>query len=61
MNIADPLLAPLKEAEHRDIGGLQLDIVRTGACRVKRVIYPPGFRWSADMKKIVGTELCMHV
>jgi hypothetical protein len=27
---------------------------------VKRVIYPPGFRWSKDMKAIVGTDLCMH-
>jgi hypothetical protein len=60
MNIADPLLDPLREGEHRDIAGVQLDIVRTGACRVKRVIYPPGFRWSIDMKPIVGSELCMH-
>src|ERR1035438_5578756 len=28
--------------------------------RVKRVIYPAGFRWSKDMKAIVGTDLCMH-
>jgi hypothetical protein len=60
MNIADPLLEPLREGDHRDIAGVQLDIVRTGACRVKRVIYPPGFRWSIDMKPIVGSELCMH-
>jgi len=24
------------------------------------VVYPPGFRWSVDMKPIVGTALCMH-
>ena len=36
------------------------DVVRTGACRVKRVIYPPGFRWATHMKAIVGTDLCMH-
>jgi hypothetical protein len=60
MNIADPLLKPLLESDHREIGGVQLDIVRTGACRVKRVIYPPGFRWSTDLKPIVGTEFCMH-
>jgi hypothetical protein len=23
-------------------------------------VYPPGFRWSVDMKPIVGTALCMH-
>ena len=27
---------------------------------MKRVIYPAGFRWSVDMKPVVGTELCMH-
>lgn len=47
-------------ADHREIGGIQLDIVRTGGARVKRVVYPPGFRWSTQMKPIVGTELCMH-
>jgi hypothetical protein len=60
MNHADPLLSPLNQGERRTIGGLQLDIVQAGACRVKRVIYPPGFRWSTDMKAIVGTQLCMH-
>jgi len=24
------------------------------------MIYPPGFRWSTDMKPIVGTARCMH-
>ena len=60
MSINDSLLAPLIGAESRKIGGAQIDVVRTGACRVKRVIYPPGFRWSKDMKAIVGTDLCMH-
>ena len=27
---------------------------------MKRVSYPAGFRWSRDMKSIVGTEYCMH-
>ncbi len=58
--MTDPLLAAIEGAETRDIGGLQLDIVKTGAARVKRVIYPPGFRWSSHMKPVVGTELCMH-
>ena len=60
MGDADPLLAPLKKSDHREIGGLELDIVRTGACRVKRIIYPPGFRWSTHMKPVTGTDLCMH-
>ena len=56
----DPLLAPLPGADHREINGMQLDIVRAGAGRVKRMIYPPGFRWSIHMKPVVTTELCMH-
>jgi hypothetical protein len=60
MSTNDPLLAPLAGGEYRKIGGAQIDVVRTGACRVKRVVYPPGFRWSKDMKAIVGTDLCMH-
>ena len=39
---------------------MQFDLARADDCRVKRVIYPPGFRWSRDMKPIVGTELCQH-
>src|ERR1035441_9142169 len=26
----------------------------------KRIIYPPGFRWSTHMQPVVKTELCMH-
>ena len=58
--MSDPLYAPIKGCDHRDVGGVQLDIVRTAACRVKRVIYPSGFRWSTDMKGVAGTDLCMH-
>jgi len=50
----------MKEAEHREIGGVHLDSVQAGAGRIKRMIYQPGFRWSTDMKAIVGTDLCQH-
>ena len=56
----DPLVAPVKAAAHRTIGRVQLDVGRAGAARVKRMIYPPGFRWSRDMKPVTGTDLCMH-
>jgi len=56
----DVLLAPVKGAEHREVAGVTLDIVQAGAGRVKRAIYPPGFRWSQRMQAIVGTDLCMH-
>jgi|SRR5687767_672216 len=58
---ADPLLAAIKGgAERREVGGVRLDVGRAGAARVKRMVYPAGFRWSKDMKPISGTDLCMH-
>ena len=56
----DALLAPVRGAERREIGHVRLAVGRAGAARVKRMIYPPGFRWSVDMKPAVGTDLCMH-
>ena len=53
-------LAPVKGAELREVGRVRLEVGRAGAARVKRMVYPPGFRWSVDMKPIVGTDLCMH-
>jgi hypothetical protein len=60
MNTPDPLLAPVTGATTREIGGVEIAVGRAGAARVKRMVYQPGFRWSTDMKAIVGTELCMH-
>jgi hypothetical protein len=54
------LFAPIAGAERRYVGHVQLEVVRAGEARVKRMIYPPGFRWSVDMKPAVGTDLCMH-
>jgi hypothetical protein len=56
----DALLAPIKGATSREVGGVRLAVAPAGAARVKRMIYPPGFRWSTSMKPIVGTERCMH-
>lgn len=58
--MANPLTATIPNAEHREIGGIQLDIGKAGACRVKRMIYPLGYRWSTNMKPAAGTELCVH-
>ena len=60
MSTADPLLAPMKADEHRDNGGVLVDIARIGNVRVKRMIYAPGFNFAAHLKGVVGTELCMH-
>ena len=60
MSAANALLAPMQGTEHQKIAGVQLDITRAGAARVKRVIYPAGFQWSTHIKPVVGTDLCMH-
>ena len=56
----DPLVAPIEGADHRELGGAVIDVARAGNGRVKRVVYPPGFRWSTHMRPNVETELCMH-
>ena len=58
--MTDSLLAPIKDAERRDLPHVQIDAVRTGDARVKRIIYQPGFRWSTHMKPITNTDRCMH-
>jgi hypothetical protein len=57
---ADPVLAPVRGAERRQVGHVRLEVGRAGGARVKRMIYPAGFHWAKDMKAVVGTELCMH-
>ena len=54
------LLGPIKGAERRELGGVQVDAVRAGDSRVKRIVYQPGFRWSTHMKPITKTDWCMH-
>ena len=58
--VQDPLLAAIAGAEGREVGGVRLDVGRAGNARVKRLIYPAGFRWSVHMKPIVGSDQCMH-
>ncbi len=57
---SDPLVAPIEGSDRRTIGGVKIDILRAGNGRIKRVVYPPGFRWSTHMKPVVDTTLCMH-
>ncbi len=56
----ETLLRPLKDAERQEVGGVQVDVVRTGNSRVKRLVYPVGFRWSKNIKPLVTTALCEH-
>ena len=56
----DSLVAPIRDAEHRDVGGVGVDTFRAGNARVKRMIYPPGFNWRAHLQTTIGTSLCEH-
>ena len=56
----DPLLAPIEGADHHEVGRMTVDVIRAANGRVKRLVYPPGFRWSTHLKPLVGTRHCMH-
>ena len=60
MSTNNPLLAAVKADKSMNVGGVQVDIAKTGNVRVKRMIYPVGFNWDSNLKSTVGTELCMH-
>lgn len=49
-----------QHTEHREINGVRVEITRAGDGRIRRVTYPPGFRWSRDMQRTVGGESCQH-
>jgi len=53
-------IAPVHGAQRTEVAGVRLDIGHAGSARVKRVVYPPGFRWSVQMKPVSRTDLCMH-
>ena len=56
----DPLLTPIEGAHRQEIGGITVETVQAGNGRIKRLVYPPGFRWSTHLKPLVNTPLCMH-
>jgi hypothetical protein len=56
----DPRPASIAGALHRSVGGVHEDVVAAGDARIKRVVYPPGYRWSTHIAPEVGTALCMH-
>jgi hypothetical protein len=60
MATPNPLHDPVPGATRLEAAGVTIDIAPAGDGRIKRVIYPAGFRWSKDMKQVSGTDLCMH-
>jgi hypothetical protein len=47
-------------AQHVSFGPVEIDIGAVGDARIKRLVYPPGMRWSSDIKPLVGTDSCEH-
>jgi hypothetical protein len=60
MTPPDSLRGVIEGAAHSDVAGITVDAVRVGGARVKRVIYPSGYRWSDDLRSVIGTPLCTH-
>jgi hypothetical protein len=54
------LEGPVPDARRTEVGGVVVDEVAAGACRVKRVIYPSGWVWAESMAAVVGTDWCEH-
>lgn len=55
------LTDPMPGARRTEVGGVTVDEVPAGSGRVKRVMYPPGWRWADAMAEVTGTSTCQHV
>ncbi|HEV7719819.1 MAG TPA: hypothetical protein VGO60_00970 [Iamia sp.] len=56
----DALTAPMPGADHQTFGPVEIDVTTVGDARIRRCTYPPGMRWSTDLKPRLGTDLCEH-
>ena len=54
------LEGPIQGAATTAIGGLTVDDVAAGSGHLKRIVYPPGWRWSTHMRPVTGGDRCMH-
>ena len=57
---ADELKTPVAGAQRERFAGMQIDVGYVGDARIKRLVYPPGSRWSKHVKPHVGTDWCSH-
>jgi hypothetical protein len=51
---------PVTGARHVTFGPVEIDVGDVGDARIKRMVYPPGMRWSTDLRPLVGTSRCEH-
>jgi len=43
-----------------EAGGVHTETIELGDMTIGRVVTPPGWRWSTQIRPIVGTEWCEH-
>ena len=58
--MSEAVTSPMSGATHVTFGPVEIDVVPVGDARIKRLVYPPGMRWSTDIGPLVGTERCEH-
>ncbi len=58
--MADDRFPLVAGASHQTFGPVEIDVGSVGDARIKRMVYPPGMRWSTDIKPLVDTEMCEH-
>lgn len=58
--MSEALFAPLSGGSHTTFGPVEIDVAEVGDARIKRMIYPPGLRWSVDLAPLVRTDTCEH-
>jgi hypothetical protein len=58
--MSEGIFGPVAGASHVSFGPVEIDIGEVGDARIKRLVYPPGMRWSTDLQPLVGTERCEH-
>jgi hypothetical protein len=51
---------PVAGARHVTFGPVEIDVGEVGEARIKRLVYPPGMRWSTHLQPLVGTARCEH-
>lgn len=60
MNASAALFAAMPGVHHQTFGPVEIDVVGAGDARIRRSIYPPGMRWSTELRPLVGTDSCQH-
>lgn len=58
--MSDGITGPILGASHVTFGPVEIDVAPVGDARIKRMVFPPGMRWSTDLRPLVGTERCEH-